>query len=369
MNLQRSTNYDLNFLQHIQEVSGFVAILGVETKEIYLPKLQIIHGWTLSEFYHTPHNDENTKLYGLVVVLSDNQTLKLPALREISYGSVKIMKSDCYVHSIDWSEIISQDFEDHIKISILKDRCPECHPSCEKGCWGEGPENCQKFNKINCSIECFRSRCFGSESNECCHEFCAGGCTGPSKKDCFACKNFNDDGECKQECLEKVTYEYDEYGVLEKKFAYGSYCVKKCFLPIRDQGGFVNGPCLKFCKWNGAVNEHNIRNFADCTIIDGNLIINDETLTSVRKTIRDYDDHLMYWSDESFNSVTEITGYLKIQVSNEDIESLSLFHKLEKIGGLQLVEGSNASLHIENVSCSKVKLKCVSKILYFDRLP
>ena len=28
-------------------------------------------------------------------------------------------------------------------------KCPHCHESCEKGCWGDGPENCQKFSKTN----------------------------------------------------------------------------------------------------------------------------------------------------------------------------------------------------------------------------
>lgn len=47
--------------------------------------------------------------------------------------------------------------------------CPQCHSSCEKGCWGEGAENCQKFSKTNCSPQCSQGRCFGPRPRECCH--------------------------------------------------------------------------------------------------------------------------------------------------------------------------------------------------------
>ena len=78
--------------------------------------------------------------------------------------------------------------------------CPKCDKSCEAGCWGEGPENCQRFSKTNCSPQCWQGRCFGSNSRECCHLFCAGGCTGPKLSDCLACKDFNDDGICTLKC-------------------------------------------------------------------------------------------------------------------------------------------------------------------------
>ena len=55
----------------------------------------------------------------------------------------------------------------------------------QAGCWGEGPENCQKFSKTNCAAQCHSGRCFGPKPRECCHLFCAGGCTGPKSSDCL----------------------------------------------------------------------------------------------------------------------------------------------------------------------------------------
>lgn len=82
---------------------------------------------------------------------------------------------------------------------------PKCHSSCEvivppstsvggsvrhpsvsqRFCWGQGPKNCQKMNKVVCAEQCDGGRCFGSEPNQCCHAQCAGGCNGPTKADCW----------------------------------------------------------------------------------------------------------------------------------------------------------------------------------------
>lgn len=69
---------------------------------------------------------------------------------------------------------------------------PPCDNECADGCWGEGPHNCQKFSKTNCSPQCHQGRCFGPNPRECCHLFCAGGCTGPKQSDCLV--SHPDDG-------------------------------------------------------------------------------------------------------------------------------------------------------------------------------
>lgn len=215
--------------------------------------------------------------------------------------------------------------------------CPPCHSSCEKGCWGEGPENCQKFSKINCSPQCSQGRCFGPKPRECCHLFCAGGCTGPTQKDCLACKNFYDDGECKQECPAMQIYNPTNY-LWEPnpngKYAYGATCVRHC--PehlLKDNGACVrtcppnkmakngecvqcNGPCPKTCVGDGIVHSGNIDRYKDCTIIDGSLEILDQTFAGFQQVYSNFSfgprfikiqpDRL-----EVFSNVKEITGYLK----------------------------------------------------------
>ncbi len=261
--------------------------------------------------------------------------------------------------------------------------CPPCHSSCEKGCWGEGSENCQKFSKINCSPQCSQGRCFGSKPRECCHLFCAGGCTGPTQKDCLACKNFYDDGECKQECPPMQIYNPTNY-LWEPnpngKYAYGATCVRHC--PehlLKDSGACVrtcpaskmamngecvqcNGPCPKTCVSEGIVHSGNIDKYKDCTIIEGSLEILDQTFAGYQQVysnfsfgprfIKIHPDRL-----EVFSTVKEITGYLNIQGYNEHFTNLSYFRNLEVIGGRQLKENLFASLFIVKVTFLKKMLK------------
>lgn len=260
--------------------------------------------------------------------------------------------------------------------------CPACHSSCEQGCWGEGPENCQKFSKINCSPQCSQGRCFGSKPRECCHLFCAGGCTGPTQKDCLSCKNFYDAGECKQECPPMQVYNPTNYlwePNPKGKYTYGATCVAQC--PehlLKDSGACVrncpshkmakngeciqcNGPCPKTCKSEGVVHDGNIDSYKGCTIIEGNLEILDQTFTGFQhvytnfsfgpRFIKIHPDRL-----EVFSNVKEITGFLNVQAEHEDFKNLTYFRNLETIGGRQLKENLLASLYIVKVRNIQIKM-------------
>jgi L1 cell adhesion molecule len=164
--IQNST-VDLSFLQHIREVTGYVLISHVDTEHIRLPRLQIIRGRTL--FKLNVWNSE----FGLFVSFSQAQSLELPALRDILNGSVGMFNNYnlCHIRTIEWDEITSGAITTNMytyNFTSLERDCTPCHSSCEKGCWGEGPENCQKFSKTNCS-QCSQGRCFGPKPGECCH--------------------------------------------------------------------------------------------------------------------------------------------------------------------------------------------------------
>lgn len=94
----------------------------------------------------------------------------------------------CHMRTINWDEIITGPGAKWMymyNFSNSERECPPCDKSCTGGCWGEGPHNCQKFSKINCSPQCYQGRCFGPKPRDCCHLFCAGGCTGPKQSDCL----------------------------------------------------------------------------------------------------------------------------------------------------------------------------------------
>ncbi|CAG0915352.1 unnamed protein product [Notodromas monacha] len=178
----------------------------------------------------------------------------------------------CHLRTINWTEIL--DGKDARPLyqynATMSERRCECDESCDGRCWGPGPDNCQKFSKINCSPQCEQGRCFGPEPRQCCNLFCAGGCTGPKQSECLvssfpffrlfvpepplvACRNFYDDGECKEECPPMQRYNPTTYSWEpnpEGKYAYGATCVKKCPKHLFKD----NGACVRSCPANKMLN-------------------------------------------------------------------------------------------------------------------
>jgi len=105
----QNNTYDLSFLQHIREVTGYVLISHVDVEHVKLPRLQIIRGRTL--FKLNVWKNE----FGLFVSFSQMQTLELPALRDILNGSVGMFNNYnlCHVRTIQWDEILSGNFNIH----------------------------------------------------------------------------------------------------------------------------------------------------------------------------------------------------------------------------------------------------------------
>ncbi|XP_058792194.1 epidermal growth factor receptor isoform X2 [Phymastichus coffea] len=382
----QSDTFDLSFLRNIREVTGYVLITHVDVPKIVLPRLQIIRGRTL--FKLQIHNDE----FALFVTMCQMFNLEMPALRDILNGSVGVYNNYnlCHIKTINWDEIITgQGRKYTFKYNFTSPErvCPECDQSCEQGCWGDGPQNCQRFSKTNCSPQCWQGRCFGPNPRECCHLFCAGGCTGPKQSDCLACRNFYDDGVCTQECPPMQKYNPTSYSWEpnpDGKYAYGATCVRKC--PehlLKDNGACVRscppkkkalkgecvpceGPCPKTCP--GAVegvNSLNIDMFKDCTIIEGSLSILDTSFKGYQvysnftfgpRIEPMHPDRL-----EVFSTLKEITGYLNVQADHPDFRNLSYFRNLEIIGGRTLTEYFS-TLYIVRTSLVSLDLRSLKTI-------
>lgn len=431
---------DLTFLQHIREVTGYVLISHVDVRRVVLPAIQIIRGRT--PFKVHVHDEE----FALVVILSKLHSLEMPALRgnvpyqnscrllmqflnfnwlkstfiftDILAGSCGMFNNYnlCHMKTINWEEIITGSGSKFVNVYNFTEPerdCPPCHDSCEGGCWSEGAENCQKFSKINCSSECNQGRCFGPKSSECCHSFCIGGCTGPKPSDCLviitwkliqvllavycatlkilpiqqACRNFSDDGICKQKCpatqrYNPITHSWEANP--EAKYVYGSSCVKTCpenFLRDDDtcvrvcppkkmsvDGECVicDGPCPKTCKGVDIVHAGNIESFRNCTVIEGSLTIVDHSFAGFQQVYpnftfgprypRMHPDRL-----DVFSTLQEITGFFKVQASHPDFKNLSDFRSLEKIGGSQLTDYFS-SLFIYKTSLNSFNLRSLKTI-------
>ncbi|XP_044271495.1 epidermal growth factor receptor isoform X2 [Tribolium madens] len=379
-------NLDLSFLQYIREVTGYVLISHVDIKRIVLPRLQIIRGRTL--FKMNVRNEE----FALLVILSKMFTLELPALRDVLIGNVGVFNNYnlCHFKTINWKEIITDPKSKYVFVynfTSPERECPACHKNCVKGCWGEGEENCQKFSKENCSPQCYQGRCFGPNPRECCHLFCAGGCTGPKQSDCIACRNFYDDGVCTQECPPMKIYSPITYSWQDNpngKYAYGATCVKNC--PehlLKDNGACVrscppdkkahegacvpcNGPCPKTCRVDTLIHSGNIDSFKGCTVIEGNILILQNTFEGYQHFYPNYTFGARYprmHPDrlEVFSTLKEVTGYINVQAYHSDFTNLSYFRNLEVIGGRSLSDYFT-SLYIVKSSLKSLELRSLKRL-------
>ncbi|KAG7169351.1 Epidermal growth factor receptor-like, partial [Homarus americanus] len=348
---------DLSFLQYIREVTGYLLVSHVDVKRIVLPSLQIIRGRTL---FKISVKDEN---FALLVTMSKMHTLEMPALRDAHAR---------YDFVYNFSE---------------PRRSCQCDQSCDKGCWGEGENNCQKFSKLTCSPQCSQGRCYGPGPRDCCHLFCAGGCTGPTQRDCLACRNFYDDGECKLECppmqrYNTITYSWEANP--NGKYAYGATCVKSC--PehlLKDNGACVrscptgkkvvngecvpcSGPCPKTCPGTEFIHAGNIDDFKGCTIFDGGLTVMDHSFAGYQYVFPNYTFGQkfpkMHPSKlEILSTLKEVTGFINIQATHPEFTNLSFLRNLEVIGGRDLTEYFS-SIYIIKTSLKSLNLRSLKRI-------
>ncbi|KAK5877707.1 hypothetical protein CesoFtcFv8_025187 [Champsocephalus esox] len=178
-----------------------------------------------------------------------------------------------------------------------------------------------------------------------------------------ACSEFSDEGTCKDICPPLKLYNPKTHQLVNNpnaKFTFGASCVTACprnyvvtegscvrtcsagMFEVEEEGVQrckpCDGPCPKACDGIGvgalintiAVNVSNIESFRNCTKINGDVFIINQSLTGdLHDKIPPMDPAKL----EYFRSVKEITGFLVIQSWPENWTSLSVFENLEIIRG------------------------------------
>jgi L1 cell adhesion molecule len=91
-----------------------------------------------------------------------------------------------------------------------------------------------------------------------------------------------------------------------------------------------DGPCPKTCEGGQTVHSGNIDSFKDCTIIEGSLIILDQSFIGYQHVYSNYSFGPRYEPMhpdrlEIFHTLKEITGYMNIQADHPDFVTLSYF--------------------------------------------
>ncbi|KAI5608840.1 epidermal growth factor receptor precursor, partial [Silurus asotus] len=384
--------HDLSFLKTIEEVGGHVLIALNQVPVIPLHNLRIIRGNSL-------YDNE----FALAVLSNYNQTtgkgmnqLHLNSLTEILHGGVKFANNNflCNADTIQWADIV--DLKSSPKIieqrNVLKEFCKKCDQSCFNGsCWAPGRENCQTFTKLTCAEQCSK-RCKGPNPSDCCNEHCASGCTGPRPTDCLACRDFQDNGTCKDACPPLMRYNPNTHHLApnpDGKYNFGATCVEKCphNYVVTDHGACVRscspgtyevdedgvrkckkceGLCPKVCSGLGvghltqvmSVNASNIDSFENCTTINGDISILKTTFLGDSFTKTPPLDPARL---NIFKTVKEITGTLLIQYWTDDFPSLSPFENLEVIRGRTKHQGT-LSLGVSKTSIKYLGLRALREI-------
>uniref|UniRef100_A0A3B4B3B7 receptor protein-tyrosine kinase n=1 Tax=Periophthalmus magnuspinnatus TaxID=409849 RepID=A0A3B4B3B7_9GOBI len=338
---------DLSFLRSIEDVGGYVLIAINTASRIPLENLRIIRG-------HSLYGDG----FGLAVLGNYNKSL--------GRGTSELLLNS---------------------LTGIK-----CDSSCFNGsCWAPGPQNCQTFTKLNCAQQCSK-RCKGPSPSDCCNEHCAAGCTGPRATDCLACRDFQDDGVCKDSCPRLMRYDPNLHQLVPNphgKYNFGATCVKNCphNYVVTDHGACVRtcsgntyevddggirkcakceGLCPKVCNGLGmgelahtlCINATNIDTFRNCTKINGNIIFIHTSIHGDKFTKTPKMDPAQL---DVFKTVKEITGYLWIQTWPKNINSLSPFKNLEIIRGRTKASGSR-SLAIAQLDIEYLGLRSLKEI-------
>ncbi|KAG7488810.1 hypothetical protein MATL_G00038350 [Megalops atlanticus] len=391
--------HDMSFLKSIQEVGGYVLIALNEVDTIPLENLRIIRGHALYDnkfalaimSNYEKNHTSNTLNYTKGV-----SQISMRSLTEILKGGVKVSNNHllCNIETIQWFDIVDKSNNPDMDLTneSFSQHCRKCDPGCFNGsCWAPGPENCQTLTKLTCAEQCSR-RCKGPKPIDCCNEHCAAGCVGPRATDCLACRDFQDDGTCKDACPRLMLYDPNTHQLAvnpDGKYNFGATCVKNCphNYVVTDHGACVRtcspgthevdengirkckkceGPCPKVCNGLGmgplvgvlSINASNIDSFKNCTKINGDVSVIATTFKGDPFTkTRSLDPTKL----DIFKTVKEISGFLLIQAWPSQLTSLSPFENLEIIRGRTKQQGT-ASFAALNLPITHLGLRSLREI-------
>ncbi|XP_073829547.1 insulin-like receptor isoform X3 [Musca autumnalis] len=336
----------------LTEVTDFVFVYQVSylrsLSQIF-PNLSIIRGRMSFEGYAF-----------LVISNSHLEDLGLSKLSMIGSG-VRIEKNKmlCFVHTIDWSQIVaSNTTEVYIQSNRAVIECPSCpgvldNSPSDKGCkLHQGRHNCwnSKVCQKICPARC-RHNCY--DENTCCNERCLGGCSPDNVNECLVCRKYSHNHTtCVDSCPEGLLYFMDRRCLTTEEctaigsifennkpiplIAFQGNCTIKCPENFNKENNTCvpcNGECIKKCEGGEIDGATRALDYSGCKYIEGNLEINIKRASQVNSALVD-----------GLSSIRTISGYLQIQ-GTVGLLNLKFLKNLKTIKGNDLYQG-NYSLYV-----------------------
>lgn len=105
----------------------------------------------------------------------------------------------------------------------------------------------------------------------------------------------------------------------------------ECFFQaVNGECVLCDGPCPKMCEGQQIIHSGNIDSFKDCTVIEGFILILDQSFEGYQQVYANYSFGERYQKMhpdrlEVFSTLKEVTGYISIQGSHPDFKNLSYF--------------------------------------------
>ncbi|VDD95050.1 unnamed protein product [Enterobius vermicularis] len=402
----------LDFLNHIEQITGSLIIFATHLKSISFKRLKIIWGDELHD--------------GMAMLIEGNEELrhlKLPSLRSVERGNITLNSNPylCYLEKkVSFHEIVGEGASERIwrkneSTLCSKESEPECDRKCGQYCWGPGAENCQIIYRQNCT-DCHSGMChFDNPSLPiCCDDACAAGCTGQGSDHCVACKRLSQDGQCVERCNGLTSYDIVKMMTVpheKPRYTHNRFCVPECppttiienencvhrcskgYSYDADSRPYVckpceNGICPKCtferlsCLLEEPLDSRNIERLKDCIIIEGYIFLSPyafvehlyippdlSQLTFEKSSDMDRFDFMNTTVPaikeeqlEILSTVRMVTQYVEISLFDYSPTNLSFLRNLETIVGRK--QRARQSLKIfSNSNLKYLGLKSLKKIL------
>ncbi|VBB28142.1 unnamed protein product [Acanthocheilonema viteae] len=380
-----------SFLDHIEQITGYLLIYANDFDQITLRSLQIVWG-------DVRHDDI------AAIDISHNDNLKyvnLPKLRSVERGNIVLMHNPYLCNwntTVSYYEIVGNSSKSRVQFADNFKKCDrvqsQCAEKCGKYCWGPDANMCQTVYREICPKDCPSQMCYQSDNKtHCCDEECAAGCFGEGKSACIACAKLEQDSKCVDKCngltdydrILKMTvnhsnprYTYDRYCVErcpEETLIQGEYCVIHCtegywhdaVKNTRICEKCPDGICPKTCFINEPVDSSNIESLRNCTVIEGFIQLLRHPFEPHRKFFTDgrlpmYIPALTVKMLDALKNVKIITEYVDIEAAEYTPESLNFLDSLTTIEGRQLNIERFALTIISNQNLKELGLRSLKSI-------
>ncbi|VDN83972.1 unnamed protein product [Brugia pahangi] len=380
-----------SFLDHIQQITGYLLIYSNDFNQITLRNLEIIWGDT--------RHDE---IAAIDISYNDNlKYVNLPKLRSVERGNIVLMHNPYLCNwntTVSYNEIIGKASKLRIQFTNNFGKCDQaqskCAEKCGKYCWGPTTDMCQTVYREICPKDCPSQMCYqGDNRTHCCDEACAAGCFGEGKSACIACAKLEQDSKCVDKCNGLTDYDRKLKMTVNHsnpRYTYDRYCVERCPGETLIQGEYCvvhctegywhdpvkntrvcekcpDGICPKTCYMDEPIDSSNIGSLANCTVIEGFIQILRHTFNSHRKFFTDgrppiYIPGLTVEMLEVLKNVKVITEFVEIQTVDSSPPSLSFLGNLSTIEGRKLSNQRYALLITSNQNLFELGLRSLREI-------